>query len=255
MASVGQELKRERELRGISLKEIADSTKISLRLLKALEADQLDLLPGKFFTRGIIRAYSRYLGLDEEATLNMYHEQTQAQEQTVVEQKKNEKEFSLPKDVTKVLRYAVLIIILLLILFTVYHYLPKKEEPEALKPSLTPQLIEESPLPQPPPQEEELVPEEKGINLEITFVEETWIQVYADGELELDGLKYPGEKAEMEATEEFLIHLGNAGGLTYTLNNKEGKALGRSGEVVKNIKINSDNLPQYLASQDNPLHP
>ena len=47
MIPIGQDLKRERELRGISLKEIAEFTKINIRLLRALEEDQLDVrLPG-----------------------------------------------------------------------------------------------------------------------------------------------------------------------------------------------------------------
>ncbi|NOR13733.1 MAG: helix-turn-helix domain-containing protein, partial [Candidatus Aminicenantes bacterium] len=66
MLPIGQDLKRERELRGISLKEIAESTKINIRFLRALEDDQFDALPGKFFTRGIIRGYAKYLGLEEE---------------------------------------------------------------------------------------------------------------------------------------------------------------------------------------------
>jgi len=88
MASLGQELKRERELRGISLKEIADSTKISLRFLRALEDDQLDMLPGKFFTKSIIRSYASYLGLEEETVLNKYHEDTLLQQEAEEIEKK-----------------------------------------------------------------------------------------------------------------------------------------------------------------------
>src|SRR5271169_1059817 len=66
MASFGDSLRRERELRGVSLREIADETKISIRFLQALEQDRIDVLPGGIFRRTFVRQYARYLGLDAE---------------------------------------------------------------------------------------------------------------------------------------------------------------------------------------------
>ena len=51
MGSFGENLRRERDLRGVSLREIADATKISSRFLQALEEDRLDVLPGGLFPR------------------------------------------------------------------------------------------------------------------------------------------------------------------------------------------------------------
>ena len=64
--SFGENLRRERELRGISLHEIAEATKISARFLQALEQDRLDVLPGGIFPRAFVKQYARYLGLDPE---------------------------------------------------------------------------------------------------------------------------------------------------------------------------------------------
>ena len=72
MASFGENLKREREMRGVPLREIADSTKINLHFLQALEDEEFDKLPGGVFNRGFIRAYSRHLGLDEQKLLGEY---------------------------------------------------------------------------------------------------------------------------------------------------------------------------------------
>src|ERR1700737_3781497 len=63
LASFGEELRREREIRGISLKEISDATKISKRFLEAIERNDHKTLPAPVFTRGFVREYSRYLGL------------------------------------------------------------------------------------------------------------------------------------------------------------------------------------------------
>jgi len=66
MASFGERLKREREMRGVSLEEIAESTKIGKRNLLALETEEFDKLPGGIFNKGFVRAYAKYLGLDED---------------------------------------------------------------------------------------------------------------------------------------------------------------------------------------------
>jgi cytoskeleton protein RodZ len=68
----GERLRREREMRGVSLDEIAESTKIGTRLLKALEDEQFDLLPGGIFNKGFVRAYAKYLGMDEEQAVADY---------------------------------------------------------------------------------------------------------------------------------------------------------------------------------------
>lgn len=72
MPTFGENLRREREMRGVSLEEISESTKISTRMLKAIETDQFSELPGGIFTRNFIRAYAQYLGLDEEHALAEY---------------------------------------------------------------------------------------------------------------------------------------------------------------------------------------
>ena len=58
LASFGEELRREREIRGISLKEIADATKISKRFLEAIERNDHRTLPAPVFTRGFVREYA-----------------------------------------------------------------------------------------------------------------------------------------------------------------------------------------------------
>jgi cytoskeletal protein RodZ len=72
MSTFGQELRRERELREISLREVAEATKISLRYLEALEQNDFKDLPGGVFNRGFVRAYSQYIGVDPETMVTAY---------------------------------------------------------------------------------------------------------------------------------------------------------------------------------------
>jgi len=75
MANFGDALKRQRELREISLREISDATKINIRYLEALEQNRFDVLPGGLFNKGFIRAYATYIGVDCEETVNSYLEE------------------------------------------------------------------------------------------------------------------------------------------------------------------------------------
>jgi len=72
MAALGERLRREREARGISLEAISAQTRIGVRLLKAIEENALDQLPGGIFNKSFVRQYARFLGLDEEAAVREY---------------------------------------------------------------------------------------------------------------------------------------------------------------------------------------
>jgi cytoskeleton protein RodZ len=68
----GEHLKREREMRGVSLEEVSAATRISTRFLEAIESDRWESLPGGVFNRGFIRSVARYLGLDEDSMVAEY---------------------------------------------------------------------------------------------------------------------------------------------------------------------------------------
>jgi cytoskeleton protein RodZ len=70
--SFGERLKREREMREVSLDELTKATRISQRFLEALENEDWKKLPGGVFGRGFVRTIAGYLGLDEENFLSEY---------------------------------------------------------------------------------------------------------------------------------------------------------------------------------------
>ncbi len=80
MSSFGENLRREREMRGVNLQEISLATKISVRFLQAVEDEEFSKVPGGIFTRSFIRAYAKYLGLDEERVLAEYQLAAQPKE-------------------------------------------------------------------------------------------------------------------------------------------------------------------------------
>jgi cytoskeleton protein RodZ len=86
VGTFGERLRREREMRGINLDEISTATKISTRNLRALEEEKFNQLPGGVFNRGFVRAYAKFLGIDEEQIIAEYDAAAQETE-TAREQK------------------------------------------------------------------------------------------------------------------------------------------------------------------------
>lgn len=252
MASLGQNLRRERELRGISVEEISDSTRINSKLLKALEEDRLNEMPSEFFIKAILRSYAKCIGLEESTVLNWYYESSLLQEEFnkfQLEKKKTPQ--PLPKKVKRLIGMTIIILISLIVLVFI-HFIGGQKEPELPQEKLQASALtkEDSPASLP-----EVVSLDKTafeihhLTLEISFQEETWLQVYADGQLMVEDIKGPGERITVEASKEFLIHLGNAGGVSYTLNDVEGKPFGSSGTTVRGIRITTENYTEYLVQR------
>ncbi len=80
----GSYLKHERELRGVPLDEIAQSTKISIRFLRALEESRFEDLPGEVFIKGFIRAYGQAIGSNVDELLAAYHESSSQRQDTAI---------------------------------------------------------------------------------------------------------------------------------------------------------------------------
>ena len=72
MSSLGATFRRERETRNISLEEIAAKTKIGIRLLRAIEEERFERLPGGIFNISFVRQYARHLGVNEEVAVREY---------------------------------------------------------------------------------------------------------------------------------------------------------------------------------------
>jgi cytoskeletal protein RodZ len=68
----GESLRKERELRGITLEEISQHTKVHTRFLEAIENDDLSVLPAKAFAKGFLRSYARMVGLDEDLVITNF---------------------------------------------------------------------------------------------------------------------------------------------------------------------------------------
>jgi cytoskeletal protein RodZ len=259
MASLGQELKKQRESRNISIDEMASSTKIVGRYLEALEQDRFDAMPGGFFINGIVRTYAKYVGLDEDDILAKYKAAGAFEEPPKM---RSPDTGTVPDDARK-RRLVVWIIagaglLLFLIALTVlwrsrrprFRSIPPAPQTAMALPQARPTNAAPPPVQKSASEPASAKEEWKGLTMDITFQEEAWIQIDADGTPRVSRLFPAGEKARVQAEKEILISvLGNAGGLTFLLNGQPGKALGRSGEILKDIRITLDNQKDFLRNK------
>ncbi len=249
MASLGQELKQERESRNISIEEIAASTKIVGRYLRAVEEDRFDTMPGGFFIKGIIRAYAKYLGLNEDELMRRY-EEAGILDELPSEKPRNVNDLpTFPLHRRAIMRGLVFAVIAIVAVTMILVWRSGRRHttlPDAKARVVVPQNQPSTPPPLEKPAAERVKTEWKGVTIDISFLELTWLQVYTDGVLRIDGEFPAGEKASVQADKELIINVGNAGGVSFLLNGKPAKALGRVGEVFKDIRITPENYQDFL---------
>lgn len=248
MASFGERLRRERELRGVSLRDVADATKISTRFLKALEDDRVDLLPGGLFPRAFLRQYARHLGLDAERLVAEFlYDHAGPGEPSAPPRAQH----GPPRG-----GLFVVFVCLGLALIGLMKAGSREGEPApgpeaAAPPSAATVDSVYAPASAPPE-----AAASDGLVLTLRAEQSCWVEVRADGEKVLSRVLGAGEIATLEAHGELVLSVGNAGGLSFTVNDRPGVSLGRSGEVRRNVVITKHNLPTLVedAAPDTASH-
>lgn len=306
MESPGEHLKRERELRGYTLRKVFETTRVPLKFLEAIEADDFDNLPQPTFVKGFIRAYCKFLGIDDNDSVLRYdlylrEKSGKSYELTPLPNAADKRPQSLPAHYTKWLVLGLVSIgLITVIIYTVTRkneplQQPVKHEPTlaAEQPKADPALVALSEKTTPPPktntpvtlqpkqhvsvpltsaqarltepqtsvpsqviasQPPATAPEKRyetsagepltskptgksAHSLHVKATEDTWIKIRIDDAAQpLDVLLRTGESVSWKADNTFSIIVGNAGGVTLSLDGSPLGPLGKSGEVVS-LKI------------------
>lgn len=237
MPSFGETLRRERELRGVSLREISDATKISVRFLQALERDRLDVLPGGVFRRAFVKQYAKHLGLDPERLVAefVYAHGEQAPDQP---QPRRRRDGSNPATLLLIAVFASVAVL------SLWKATPPRE---AAQSGAAPAARVERAAPEAVAVVEKAaasVPEKLVLTLQAQ--QTCWVEVHVDGQPRLSRVLAQGQSETFEAQGEIVLTLGNAGGVSFTVNDLPGRPLGKSGEVKRNIVITKQNLPSFV---------
>jgi hypothetical protein len=269
LASFGEELRREREIRGISLKEIADATKISKRFLDALERNDHRTLPAPVFTRGFVREYARYVGLNAEEMVNRYNFAA-SNDDRIEKPPHVEKHPATPvRDITprppakrgippayaRVNAGAIAVVVIVIALGGVaYWAIQHKRDGELAAPDVvsTPPVNAAKSIVPPPVMPSAAPPkpaDDSILRLGIEVTADSWIDLKADGKSVFHDVLARGERRSFEAQQQFRFdRIGNAAGVQLTLNGARVPPLGADGEVVRNRVFDREALDKLRAA-------
>jgi cytoskeleton protein RodZ len=240
-AGFGEHLKREREMRGVSLDEICSATRIGTRFLVALESEEWELLPGGVFNRGFVRAISRYLGLDEEGMIAEYVMAINEGDNTPSWARQEPP--LTPKSWRPWMAAAMILILAAAGWLSWHFYSAHRAQKLAVRPAAT--ALTETPLAAEPSQGAsnvgdprpagKVVPDATGtLMLKIEAGKATSVEVSADGAGVFEGNMIAGQNRMFEAQNEFDVSAQDGGALLLQLNGQTLAPIGppgRSGKV------------------------
>lgn len=274
MGAFGDRLRREREMRGITLDEITESTKISRRHLEALEGEHFDQLPGGVFNKGFVRAYARFLGIDGDQAVADYaaasNEQPEAEDKFPLEiheepkRHLNRRRSRLPV----VFAIAALAGVLVGYMFWAKSRPHVAESPAvstqpappaaAVTATIAPPVKDSAPVAEPAapasntaatlPKPEQAAPErpakpEKVFFVQVTAKEDAWVSVVADGKSVMERVLPADKKKKIKAGKTIVLRTGNAGGIEVTFNGVSLGSLGNENEP-RTLTFNANGLVQ-----------
>jgi cytoskeletal protein RodZ len=238
MGSLGETLRQARLDRGASLADAEAETHIRRKYLEALEAEDYAALPPMVYTRGFIRTYARYLGLDPEGTLDLFGPGRVREERMAIRAATPQLTPTRPVSMRLFTAIAgvVLIGLLLAYLWTQYtsfvESLGQAEQPAVARTAVASPQGGGQPTAAPAPVQPTSAPPptnaapEQGIVLETRVTERTWMEVWVDGSSQLQATLQAGQTRSFNANQSIRMRVGNAGGVQVTINGQPQGPLG-----------------------------
>jgi hypothetical protein len=236
--SVGAQLRASREARGLSIDAVAHTTRVQARILAAIERDDLSAVPPPPFGRGFVRAYAREMGLDGDRTARDYFAQfAPAGAPSDLSGERGETPgrgwLLWPLAVVSV---GVLAGVGLALLTGRPEQGPGGAEtpvPQSSRPPAQPSNFTPAPGNDPSTETRGAGAPAPAANLTIvlTAMRPCWVAATADGRRVVYGTVVPGAPQTLSASDEIVIRVGDAGGLSWSVNGRESVLMGQTGEV------------------------
>jgi cytoskeleton protein RodZ len=271
-SSFGGRLREARERRGITLRQIANATKISIAALDALERNDIARLPGGLFSRAFVRAYAIEVGLDPEETTRDFMAQFPQDSITVGHPVSGKSDDNVAIESDRRIAVTVLRLVLVTIpIAAVVVYFSrtgtgrrepieqrgtaatagsagvKSERPlppsETPAPSAVPAIV-------PPPLRDapgESAPQDDRLLVGLSTTARCWVSAIADGQRVIGREMVAGEHQVVEVRRDLILSVGDAGAITTTFNGAPGRPLGKPGEVVT-VQMNLKSFQKFVAA-------
>jgi cytoskeletal protein RodZ len=271
----GARLKQARLARGVSLAQIASVTKISVRLLEAVERNDFSRLPGGIFTRAFVRAYAGEVGLDPEVALKQFLSQCP------------EDMAAVPTDAPESIdgstahaewqeklswRHAAVVLAVIALLVTAWYAWMRPPRPDASAGAAAPPVVTAAteapapaqsapvatspaarsanprPAPVPPAAGPAVTASGAPLSLSLATSAACWMSIVADGKIVASRLFAANERLDVPAERDVVLKVGDAAALALTINGRTARPLGASGQVVT-VRITPDTWTSFLAGR------
>ncbi len=247
--NIGAGLRAARERSGVSLRQIADATKLSVRSLEALEQNRIAQLPGGIYRRAIVRAYASEIGLDPEKTLRTFLAQYPDEVPSFAPSPRAP---ALPE--RTMLRAAIRLLGALVPILAGVFYVA-----QIARGSDVPRQALDAPSPRATDLSERQHPavavatgglpmsalEDGSVSMMISVSSPTALQVVADGREVVARRLEAGEVFRLDLGADVVLRGDNAGAVHFSINGRAGRTLGAAGMPL-NIRIMRNGYQEWL---------
>jgi transcriptional regulator with XRE-family HTH domain len=267
LKEIGDYLHRVREEKNISLKEVQEATKISMRYLEAIDRGDLEGIPGEVYRKGFLVNFANAIGLNGQEVLQKYYQMKSAEEEKLLQaqtqiqtQTKNQAQNQaqaqtqtqvIAKESRTVPPHAaadeeqlkglylgiVVALIGILIVASFFLFPSYRNNPMDETGISTVDTVEEDDFITDIEATPELI---APITVNAVFKENVWVQVKSDGNYlyGVDGMNFgPSQPQQVwTAQHEMIIKMGNPAGLILNFNGKDLGQLGERGKI-KAVKL------------------
>jgi cytoskeleton protein RodZ len=264
----GRTLREARERRGLSLRQIASATKISLITLEALERNDIARLPGGIFSRAFVRSYALEVGLDPEQTIQEFIGQFPQDSVTAGHPATGQVEDheAVESDRRMAATFLRLIFVSIPVAAIVAYFatagrraavvrqvfgVHASEPAAAPKPVATPPpaaaeaadtdapvLVDREAIAPDPPAVDSLV-------VQVKAVQRSWVSAIVDGQRAVQRVFQPGDEQTLNVRRDIVLTAGDGGAITVMLNGAAAKPIGPSGQTAT-ARLNLANFREFL---------
>jgi transcriptional regulator with XRE-family HTH domain len=247
---VSERLKEARETRNLSYRQIADATKLSVHVIRALEEERVSALPPGIYRRALVRAFAEEVGLDPESTLKAY----------LVE---SPDDLPAPGQVAQVVEqparrgswrrlFAMLGAMVPLVAGVVYFGSASMTDGTEARPGdAAPAVFSRAPLPEAIPAggfRDAPVLDALPITMLITVSSRCDLRLVVDGELFTARTLEAGESIQVPFGQDLELTGSNAGAVQYSINGRAGRMLGAAGERLS-ARVGRDDYQFFLSGR------
>ena len=264
-------LRAAREARGLSVEDIARTTKIGKSILAAIEASDVLRLPAAIYTRGFVKAYAHEVGLHPDHTADEYLRRIEpltthhllvddgmlpplAKARGGVDANDDTRQLLAENQMRRFGRLTTLAAVVGLIVYLVSFSREANDLDEASPPAAA--GVDAAPAVGPPaalskataaPPDAVTATFTGPLEIELTPQGPCWLVATVDGERVLARLLQPGERQTLAISQEAILRVGDPGVLTISINGQSGRTLGPPGQPV-NVTITKENFKNFLSS-------